>query len=193
MSGRIGDSFSLKSSSTHSLCRYLVFTLVRHENPLSHKYVVANGINFLTARVASSGYSVSNPIQKSVRGLLLKSVFKDPVVAMSMRFSCSETERAAGAVGLVKGFRIQLSDSSSLSGKYLRNSAASALRCVAMSRLMPSARLRSCSVRNSCNKGKAATWFFPTHSIHRLKKFFFHFSSCIFFFFFKIFLAYPPS
>ena len=34
---------------THSLCLYLVFMLVRAENPLSHKYVVAKGFSVLTA------------------------------------------------------------------------------------------------------------------------------------------------
>jgi hypothetical protein len=35
----------LKSFSTHSLCLYLVFMLVKAENPLSHRYVVAKSIS----------------------------------------------------------------------------------------------------------------------------------------------------
>jgi hypothetical protein len=49
MLGCVGESLSLKSFSTHSLCLYLVFMLVRAENPLSHRYVVAKGISVLTA------------------------------------------------------------------------------------------------------------------------------------------------
>ena len=43
-----GESLSLKSFSTHRLCLYLVFMLVRAENPLLHRYVVAKGISVLT-------------------------------------------------------------------------------------------------------------------------------------------------
>ena len=46
------ESLSLKSFSTHSLCLYLVFMLLRAENPLSHRYVVAKGISVLTVRFA---------------------------------------------------------------------------------------------------------------------------------------------
>ena len=35
----------------------LVFMLVRAENPLSHRYVVAKGISVLTAQFAKAGYS----------------------------------------------------------------------------------------------------------------------------------------
>ena len=48
MLGCIGESFSLKSFSTHSLCLYFVFMLVRAENPLSHRYVVAKGIKVVS-------------------------------------------------------------------------------------------------------------------------------------------------
>ena len=34
----------------HSLCLYFVFMLVRAENPLSHKYVVAKGIKVFSLR-----------------------------------------------------------------------------------------------------------------------------------------------
>ena len=43
------ERVGLKSFATHSLCRYLAFMLVRAENPLSHRYVVAEGISVLTA------------------------------------------------------------------------------------------------------------------------------------------------
>ena len=43
MSVWIWESLSLKLFSTHNLCLYFVFMLVRAENPLSHKYVVAKG------------------------------------------------------------------------------------------------------------------------------------------------------
>ena len=42
------ESLSLKSFPTHSLCLYLVFMLVKAENPLSHRYVVAKGISVST-------------------------------------------------------------------------------------------------------------------------------------------------
>jgi hypothetical protein len=61
------ESLSLKSFSTHSLCLYLVFMLVRAENPISHRYVVAKDISVLTARFANLGYSERSPIQKSGR------------------------------------------------------------------------------------------------------------------------------
>ena len=63
------ESLSLKLFSTHSLCLYLVFMLLRAKNPLSHRYVVAKGISvLLTARFAKAGYSERSPIQKSGRG-----------------------------------------------------------------------------------------------------------------------------
>ena len=63
MFGCIGETLSLKSFPTHSLCLYLVFMLVRAENPLSHRYVVAKGINVLTARLAKTGYSEGSPVR----------------------------------------------------------------------------------------------------------------------------------
>ena len=58
MLGCIGESLSLKSSSTHSLCLYLVVMLVRAKNLLSHRYVVEKGISVLTAQFAKAEYSV---------------------------------------------------------------------------------------------------------------------------------------
>lgn len=65
MLGLIGNSFSLRSFSTKSLYLYLVFRLTSAENPVSHKYVVANGIKVLIARFAKSGHSARKLIQKS--------------------------------------------------------------------------------------------------------------------------------
>ena len=70
--------------------------LVKAENPHSHKYVVAKGIKVLTARLASAGYSVHNPIKKSGRGFWLNSILRDPLVATSMRLSCSDVGKEAG-------------------------------------------------------------------------------------------------
>ena len=65
MLGCIGESLSRKSFSKHSLCLYLVFMLVRAENPLSHRYVVAKGTSVLTARFAKARNSEHSPIHKS--------------------------------------------------------------------------------------------------------------------------------
>ena len=62
------ESLSLKSFPTHSLWLYLVFMLVRAENPLSHRYVVAKGISVFTLRYAKAGYSERSPIQKFASG-----------------------------------------------------------------------------------------------------------------------------
>jgi hypothetical protein len=51
------ERVSVLNRFPHSLCLYLVFMLVRAENPLSHRYVVAKGISVLTAQFAKAGYS----------------------------------------------------------------------------------------------------------------------------------------
>ena len=66
--GCIGEKLCVKSFSSHCLCLYLVFMLVRAENPLSHRYMVAKGISVLTVRFAKAGYSERSPIQKSASG-----------------------------------------------------------------------------------------------------------------------------
>ena len=43
------ERVSVLNHFPHSLCLYFVLMLVRAENPLSHKYVVAKGISVLTA------------------------------------------------------------------------------------------------------------------------------------------------
>ena len=56
------ESLSLKSFFTHSLSLDLAFMLVRAENPLSHRYVVAKGISVLTAQFAKARNSDRSPI-----------------------------------------------------------------------------------------------------------------------------------
>ena len=49
-----------------TVCLYFVFMLVRAENPLSHRYVVAKVISVLTARFAKARNSEHSPIHKSL-------------------------------------------------------------------------------------------------------------------------------
>lgn len=100
MFGCIGESLSIKLSYIHSLCRYLFFMLVSAEKSLLQRQVVAKGIKVFTARFAKAGYSARRAIQKSVSDFCVKSIFKEPLVAISMRPSCSEMSRCA--VGLLE-------------------------------------------------------------------------------------------
>ena len=59
------ERVSVLNHFPHSLWLYLVFMLVRAENPLSHRYVVAKGISVLTVLFGKAGYSERSPIQKS--------------------------------------------------------------------------------------------------------------------------------
>lgn len=153
MLGRIGDSFSLRSFSTNSLYLYLVLRQTKAENPVSHKYVVANGINVLIARFARSGYSARKLIQKSVSVFWPNSILTDPFVDISMRLSLSSIGNCH-VLGDEKGLRIHVSWSS-VSGKYLRNCAAKSPRCFRMSHLTLSASHSSFSHRKSCSDGNA--------------------------------------
>jgi hypothetical protein len=53
--------------------------------------MVAKGISVLTARFAKAGYSWAQP-----NGFWLNSIFTKPIVAISMRLSCSDIDKWTG-------------------------------------------------------------------------------------------------
>lgn len=72
--GEIFDKATLNSLLTSSLPRYFDFIDARAENPVSHKYVVANGTNILMASSNNIGHSSFTLTQNFVNELSFSNV-----------------------------------------------------------------------------------------------------------------------